>query len=93
MAYARQVDANQAAIVAALRKIGCSVFVASAIGRGFPDLVVGKDQKTFLVECKVKKGTLTPVQKSFYDSWHGEDVKVVRSVEDALALFGVKLSS
>ena len=86
--YAKQVDSNQKAIVDALRKIGCSVFVASTVGKGFPDLVVGKQGETFLVECKVKKGRLTPAQEDFQSLWRGGKVIIVRSVEDALSVFG-----
>lgn len=85
--YAKKVDANQKVIVDALRKIGCSVFVASTVGRGFPDLVVGKAGETFLIECKVQKGKLTPEQVDFQEFWRGGKVIIVRSVEDALAVF------
>lgn len=35
-------DANQAAIVAALRRCGASVVDLSGVGNGFPDLIVGR---------------------------------------------------
>jgi hypothetical protein len=41
MKRAAKVDINQKEIVAYLRKIGASVAVMSAVGQGFPDLVVG----------------------------------------------------
>jgi lambda repressor-like predicted transcriptional regulator len=37
MNHTRNVDANQGKIVAALRKAGCTVKDASAVGGGFPD--------------------------------------------------------
>ena len=49
MTYARKVDLNHQDIVKTLRSLGASVFDASGIGRGFPDLVVGIYDKTVLV--------------------------------------------
>lgn len=45
-------DGNQAAIVAALRSVGCSVVDLSATGGGVPDLLVGRVGVTFLLEVK-----------------------------------------
>jgi len=41
MRRAARTDSNQAAIVAAFRDLGCSVFTLHTVGRGFPDLAVG----------------------------------------------------
>lgn len=48
----RKVDANQAEIVEALRGVGCSVVDLSAVGGGAPDLLVGRDGRNWLIECK-----------------------------------------
>jgi hypothetical protein len=92
MRTAAKVDANHAAIVDALRKAGCSVTSTAAIGKGFPDLVVGILGRNLLLE--VKDGDKPPsAQKLTVDelkwqaAWRGE-VVVVSSVTDALELVG-----
>lgn len=55
------------------------------MGKGFPDLIVGKNKKTWLVEVKYKDGVLTPDQRKFHDFWMGAPVVVIRSVEEALS--------
>lgn len=42
MRRAAKTDDNQKEIVAAFRRLGFTVAVTSALGQGFPDLVVGK---------------------------------------------------
>lgn len=85
---AKRVDANQPEIVKALRQAGCSVHCAHKEGGGFPDLVVGRKGRTYLME--VKDGSLPPSQRKLRDTqvrWHGQwlgHVCVVSSVEQAL---------
>ncbi|CAB5212790.1 hypothetical protein UFOVP191_22 [uncultured Caudovirales phage] len=71
------VDANQSEIVGAARKMGFSVTVASMMGNGFPDLVLGKYGLNFLVE--VKDGSKFPSQRKltideqeWHDDWQGQ---------------------
>jgi len=79
-----RVDANQAEVVEALRKVGWSVALTHEVGKGFPDLVVAKDGYTLLVEVKNgEAGKLTRQQVEFMSNWTG-DVVVVRSAEDAI---------
>lgn len=88
---AARVDANQREIVAALRQCGASVAITSAVGNGFPDLVVAlPGGVTMLVEIKdgsqaPSRQCLTPAEVAFSMSWPGAYF-VVRSVDDALAL-------
>lgn len=89
MRRAARIDANQPAIVKALRAIGCSVTETSGVGGGFPDLAVGFRKRTTLLE--VKDGSkppsareLTPDQVLWHISWRGQ-VAVVTSVEEAIA--------
>jgi len=89
---AARTDRNQTEIVNALRKLGCSVAVTSAMGKGFPDLVVGWRGRNFLLEIKdgeaiPSKRKLTPDEQKFHDFWLG-DIKVVESVEDAYKAVG-----
>ena len=52
MAYAKKVDLNHKEVVEKFRELGASVFDASGVGRGFPDIVVGYNGQTVLVEIK-----------------------------------------
>lgn len=85
---AARVDANQSIIVDALRAIGCEVFVASHIGKGFPDLMVLPPGKSAPLLMEVKDGSkpysaqkLTPDQVKFHSYW---PVVVVNSVDAAI---------
>jgi hypothetical protein len=89
---AAKVDANQAEIVAALRKIGAKVEPMHAMGRGFPDLLVL--WRGVLTLLEVKDGNkppsarkLTPDQVEWHAEW-GECVFVVESVEQAISAIG-----
>ena len=89
-------DDNQAEIVEALKKHGCTVFDTSAVGNGFPDLAVGIHDKTILLEIKrpkakgQKEGEKTPAQERFFAEWRGE-AHVVQTVDEALQACGVRL--
>jgi hypothetical protein len=74
-------DANHDEIAQAFRSLGCSVFDASAVGDGFPDLVVGVMRLNLLVEVKDAKGDLTEDQVKFMGDWRGT-VVIVRNVDD-----------
>lgn len=80
MRKAARVDATQAAIVKALRKVGAAVEV---IGKPL-DLIVCFRGKTSLVECKTTSGRLTRYQVEFLARWPG-DVHIVQSPEAAVA--------
>lgn len=87
-----RVDANQAAIVEALRAIGASVESLAMVGRGVPDLAVGFRAQNYFLE--VKDGAkppsarrLTPDEAAWHDGWRGQ-VATVASVEEALHAIG-----
>ena len=89
-------DDNQDDIVAALRKMGASVWITSQMGNGSPDLVVGYAGKNYLIE--VKDGSkppsaqkLTGDESKFHDGWGG-NIFVVKSVDDAIDLIFGKYS-
>lgn len=90
MSFMRKADANQPAIVKALRGQGCTVEHLHAVGRGCPDLLCAIDGQVFLVE--VKDGAKAPsAQKLTPDQvvWHAEwkaEVHIVNSVEAAIAV-------
>jgi hypothetical protein len=74
-------DSNHSDIVAAFRKLGCSVLSLAPLGRGAPDLAVGYGGLTCLVEVKSgPKAKLTPDQREFWDTWKG-GVRLVNSLD------------
>lgn len=81
-------DSNQAELVEALRKVGASVFSLHRVGQGCPDILVGYRGRTYLIEVKTKRGTLTPPQIRFIQTWTGDLVHVVRDVDGALRAIG-----
>lgn len=85
----KRTDANQSEIVKAYRDLGFSVFSCAPMGKGFPDLVVGKYGITDLVE--VKDGSkppsgrkLTPDQVVFFNNWAGS-CRVVKNIDEVIA--------
>lgn len=96
MRRARRVDANQAAIVAALRKAGASVQVLSGVWSGCPDLLVGMEcrnkdrtvERNWLMEVKdgskpPSERRLTKAEHKWHCEWLGQ-VAVVYDPDDAL---------
>ena len=92
MRRAAKVDANQGAIVEALRAAGASVEPLHAVGSGCPDLLVGFNGYNWLVE--VKDGDKPPRERRLTDHqirWHGKwkgQVCIVENVQQALTLIG-----
>ena len=89
--FARNVDANQAQLVAVFRAAGCSVLHLHTVGAGCPDLLVGWGGVD--VQVEVKDGAkppsaqkLTPAEEAHHRTWRGRPVEVVRDVDEALAL-------
>lgn len=82
-------DSNHAEIRDRLREAYISVFDAGDIGQGYPDLVCGFRGQNYLLEVKTIDGKLTPAQVDFINSWRGT-VYVVRTVEEALRVFGIE---
>lgn len=88
MRLAHKVDGNQAEIVNALRRAGCSVAVTSSVGKGYPDLTVGRAEQTYLIEVKRPGERLTPDESAWHDAWHGH-VAIVHDIDEALAAVGL----
>lgn len=89
MRRAAAIDANQPAIVQALRAIGCTVQPLHTVGAGVPDLLVGHANRTFLLEVKdgskpPSKRALTPDQLEWHGAWRGGPLAVVCDVESAI---------
>lgn len=49
-----------------------------------PDLLIGRDGETHLVECKSGKKKLKPRQADWHARWRGAPVKVFRTIDDAM---------
>lgn len=95
MRRAAKIDRNQPEIVKALRQVGATVQSLAAAGDGVPDLLVGFQRNTVLLE--VKDGSkppsareLTPDQVQWHLNWRGGACVVVNSVGEALAAIGVE---
>jgi hypothetical protein len=85
--YARRVDVNQSEIVQALKQLGCSVFDTSRVAGGYPDLTIGRNGKTVLVEIKSsEKAKFTSAQELFMMNWRGSTVVRINDVEGAIRL-------
>ena len=78
-----KVDANQAQIVQALRKVGATVLHLHPLGRGAPDILAGYRGRNILMEIKSAKGKLTPQEAEFMWGWKGQYCEV-RTVQEAL---------
>jgi hemin uptake protein HemP len=84
---ARKVDANQAAIVAALRAIpGVQVLVLNAE----VDLIVGHRGRNYLLEVKRdhRPSRLKPSQEAMRITWPGQ-YAIVSTLDEALAVTGI----
>ncbi|HWY33435.1 MAG TPA: hypothetical protein VNX68_02240 [Nitrosopumilaceae archaeon] len=84
----KRIDANQNEIVATLRKIGCSVFITSMVGHGFPDIVCGHGGKNYLFEIKDGDKSkscrkLTNLENLFHLSWQGS-AHIITCTQDAI---------
>jgi Holliday junction resolvase len=83
-------DANQKEIVKTFRQLGFSVAITSAIGDGFPDIVIGKHRKNWLIEIKdgkkvLSQRDLTVDEEEFIADWRGA-IYIVESIDQAVAL-------
>ena len=91
---AAKIDANQEAVVTALRTAGASVQSLASVGKGVPDLLVGYKGQTLLMEIKdgfkpPSARLLTEDQLRWHGSWKGGALAVVDSPDAALRMIGV----
>ena len=92
-AFAR-VDANQKLIVSALRKSGCMVLSLAPLGKGAPDLLIGRQGMIWLAEVKDGKKppshrSLTPDQIKWKAKHPQVEVHLITSAAEALRLIGI----
>jgi hypothetical protein len=81
-------DRNHSDVVARYRELGASVLDLGDVGKGAPDLCVGIDGISDLVEIKFEKGTLTDDQQIFHAAWKGSPVVIVRTHTDVVIHVG-----
>ena len=81
-------DSNQAEIVQALRDLGASVILLHRVGRGCPDIMVGWNHKTILMEIKTEEGKERPGQRKAREAWDGGRWVVVHNIDEALRAIG-----
>ena len=91
---AARIDANHEQVVLALRTAGATVQSLAATGKGVPDLLVGFQGKTLLMEIKdVRKAPserrLTEDQLKWHGAWRGGPLAIVDSPDAALRILGV----
>ena len=91
---AARIDANHEQVVSALRAAGASVQSLAGVGKGVPDLLVGFQGKTLLME--VKDGRKTPSERRlsedqvrWHGAWRGGPLAIVDGVDAALRMLGV----
>ena len=86
---AKRVDSNHSEVVAAFRKLGCSVLDLSKVGKGCPDLAVAFMGMTYLVEVKDGKAKINADvkkrQEEFRANWKGPHA-IVRDVSGAVTV-------
>ena len=90
MTYAKRVDVNHQEVVKMLRSLGATVFDASRMGQGFPDLVVGYNGQTVLVEIKSGEAKkFTQAQLKFMADWKGSSVTRINDTDGAIRLIKI----
>lgn len=94
MRRAAKVDANHTQVVMALQAAGATVQSLAAVGQGVPDLLVGFQGKTLLMEIKDGKKPpsarrLREKQITWHGAWRGGPVAIVDGVDAALRALGV----
>jgi Holliday junction resolvase len=94
MRIAARVDKNHFEVVSALRAAGATVQSLAGVGKGVPDLLVGHQGHTLLME--VKDGDKSPSQRKltedqlkWHREWNGGTLAVVDGPEAALRALGV----
>lgn len=90
MRRAAKIDRNQPELVDMARRMGASVWITAALGKGAPDVVLGLPRANVLVEVKdgllpPSKRRLTPDEAEFHANWRGP-IAVVETAEDLVRL-------
>jgi len=81
--HAKRRDANEPAIIDALRKQAVGV-AANDTGKGQPDLTCCYRHVYFLLEVKVPGEKLNKVQQEYHDKWPGK-IYIATTPQEAIA--------
>ena len=92
---AHKVDAHQAELIADLRRYGFTVANYSGAGEDLPDLAIGRQGITALLEVKTPRGLIgsyriSEGQKAFAEAWRGSEIIYGHKAEEVTREF-VKL--
>jgi Holliday junction resolvase len=93
MRRAAKIDANQEAVVIALRAAGAQVQSLAAVGKGVPDLLCQYKGTFYLIEVKdgqkpPSQRKLTEDQVKWHSEWESAFLGVVESPDEALKFIG-----
>jgi hypothetical protein len=81
-----RLDANQAEIIDAVRRVGADVCSLARVGDGMADLLICFRRQLTLLEVKRPRGgRLTPAQRTRHARW---PIHVVTTVDQALRAIG-----
>ena len=83
--WGKKADANQPAVIAALRREGYSVTPIHRVGQGCPDLLVGAMGVNVCIEIKDGDKPLTDGELKWHANWGGQ-VDIARSPDEAVAV-------
>lgn len=94
MRRASKIDANQEQIVSALRGAGAFVQSLAMVGNGCPDLLVGYNGFTLLMEIKnprmpPSQRKLRDTQENWHGKWTGSSLCIVDGPEAALRMLKI----
>lgn len=92
--YACRIDDNHTEIVSALKTAGATVIDTARLGAGFPDLILGFNGRTVLMEIKNPKtqygrAGLNKTQLTWHANWRGGTLATVDGIEAALRVLKV----
>jgi len=60
------------------------------VGKGCPDIAVGRAGETYLLEIKSPGGKLTPDEERWHKQWKGH-VEIVETPEEAIEAVGLAI--
>lgn len=83
--YAPKMDANHKQIVEVYESLFCGVLDTHKWGLGIPDVLLHMSGWCGFREIKTEEGKLSPKQETFANGWRGPKIKVIRTMDEAIA--------
>jgi hypothetical protein len=88
-------DKNHNSIISGLKYAGAAIIDLSSMGYGIPDILVSYHNVLYLMEIKNPDNAygrrgMNKNQKQWAERWRGKKPEVVRSIDDALKIIGIK---